>query len=99
MTVGPVAALAEDGKVPMLTTEEFFIIVRDSAKSIQRVDFSGPKSETVRVLLIDGTVFGISDVVESSTDPRSPLKVQAACREAKSKFWTAHDDDDNVLCE
>lgn len=81
----PFAALADGEKVPMLSTEEFFTIVRDSARSIQRVEFSGVKSETVRVRLIDGTVFGLNDVVESPTDPRSPLKVQAACREAKSE--------------
>ena len=77
------AAAIDEGNIPMLTTDEFLIIVRDSAKSIQRVEFSGPQAETVRVKLIDGTVFGLSDVIESSTDPRSPLKVQAACREAK----------------
>ena len=76
-------ASAED--IPMITTSEFLTIVRDSARSIQRVEFSGPKGETVQVRLIDGTVFGLNDVVESSTDPRSPLKVQAACREAKSE--------------
>lgn len=79
----PTVAVADDENVPMLTTKEFLIILRDSAKSIQRVEFSGPKAETVRVKLIDGTSFGISDVIESPTDPRSPLKVQAACREAK----------------
>lgn len=75
-----------EGKIPMLSTDEFMVIVRDSARSIQRVEFSGPSSETVRVLLIDGTVFGLNDVIESPVDPRSPLKVQAACREAKSEW-------------
>jgi hypothetical protein len=82
-----IAAAKEEKNIPMLTTDEFLIIVRDSARSIQRVEFDGPKGETVRVRLIDGTAFGISDVIESPIDPRSPLKVQAACREAKSKFW------------
>ena len=77
----PLAAVAAEGNVPMLTLDEFLIILRDSARSIQRVEFSGPKAETVRVRLIDGTVFGIKDIIESPTDPRSPLKVQAACRE------------------
>lgn len=74
---------ADDSGIPMLTTDEFFIILRDSSKSIQRVEFSGPKAETVLVKLIDGTKFGLSDIIESSTDPRSPLKIQAACREYK----------------
>lgn len=82
LTIPRLAQAAEE-KIPVITTDEFLIILRDSAKSIQRVEFSGPKAETVRVKLIDGTQFGLSDVVESSTDPRSPLKVQAACREAK----------------
>ena len=40
------------------------------------------------VKLVDGTNFGIKDVVESPTDPRSPLKVAAACRESgvRTKF-------------
>lgn len=56
--------------------------------SIQIVEFSGPKSETVTVRLVDGTTFGIKDVIESATDPRSPLKLAAACRESgvKTKF-------------
>lgn len=56
--------------------------------SVQVVEFSGPKSETVIVKLVDGTTFGIKDVIESSTDPRSPLKLAAACRESgvKTKF-------------
>ena len=77
------AAQAAEEKIPMITLDEFLIILRDSARSIQRVEFSGPKAETIRVRLIDGTSFGISDIIESPTDPRSPLKVQAACRESK----------------
>jgi hypothetical protein len=38
--------------------------------------------------LVDGTTFGIKGIIESSTDPRSPLKVAAACRESgvRTKF-------------
>jgi len=64
----------------MVTASEFDIILRDSARSIDRVDFSGPRSETVTVRLVDGTAFGIKDVVESPSDPRSPLKIAAACK-------------------
>lgn len=72
----------------MVSVEEFGIILRDSPLSVQVVEFSGPKSENVLVRLVDGTTFGIKDVMESSTDPRSPLKVAAACREVnvKTKF-------------
>ena len=66
--------------VPMISTNEFNTIIRDSSRSIEIVEFSGPKSETVQVKLVDGTTFGINDVVESSTDPRSPLKVAAMCK-------------------
>lgn len=74
--------------VPMVTVDEFAIILRDSPLSVQVVEFSGPKSENVVVKLVDGTTFGIKDIVESSTDPRSPLKLSAACRESgvKTKF-------------
>ena len=74
--------------IPMITTEEFRIILRDSAQAINVVEFTGAKSETVTVKLVDGTSFGISDVVESSVDPRSPLKIAAMCREnlVKTKF-------------
>lgn len=74
--------------IPMASVDEFETILKDSPLSIQVVEFSGPRSETVVVKLLDGTVFGIKDVVESATDPRSPLKVSAACREAnvKTKF-------------
>ena len=83
-TLIPQVAMA----IPMVTADEFDIILRDSPFSIQVVEFSGPKSETVTVRLVDGTVFGIQGVVESPTDPRSPLKVAAACREnnVKTKF-------------
>jgi hypothetical protein len=66
--------------IPMVSTDEFNSIIRDSARSIQMVEFSGPKSESVVVILIDGTNFGIGDVIESSTDPRSPLKIAAMCK-------------------
>lgn len=72
---------ARAAAIPMVTTDEFLIILRDSSRSIQVVEFSGPKSETVMVKLVDGTVFGIKDVVESPTDPRSPLRIAAYCRE------------------
>jgi hypothetical protein len=74
--------------IPMVTVDEFAIILRDSPLSVSVVEFSGPKSENVVVKLVDGTTFGIKDIVESSTDPRSPLKVAAACRESgvKTKF-------------
>jgi len=63
-----------------VTTEEFEKILKDSYRSIQLVEFSGSKSETCNVKLIDGTTFSISDLVESPVDPRSPLKLQALCR-------------------
>lgn len=65
--------------LPMVTTDEFIVILRDSASSIRVVEFSGAQSDTVTVQLVDGTAFGIKDVVESSTDPRSPLKIAAIC--------------------
>lgn len=67
--------------MPSATTEEFQTLLQESAKSIQVVEFSGPKSETVVVRLVDGTTFGISDIIESAFDPRSPLKIAAICRE------------------
>jgi hypothetical protein len=74
--------------IPMVTADEFFILIRDSALSVQVVEFSGPKSETVVVRLVDGTSFGIKDIIESPVDPRSPLKVAAECREnnVKTRF-------------
>lgn len=66
--------------MPMVTVAEFESILRTSAKSIQIVELSGPKSETAIATLIDGTQFGILDLYESPTDPRSPLKLIATCR-------------------
>lgn len=76
--------------IPMITTDEFRTILGDSAQAIKVVEFTGPKSETVTVKLVDGTSFGISDVVESAVDPRSPLKISALCREnlVATKFAT-----------
>jgi hypothetical protein len=79
LSAAPHPALAST--TPMVTTDEFLIILRDSARSIQVVEFSGPKSETATVKLVDGTAFGIKDVIESPTDPRSPLRIAAYCRE------------------
>jgi len=73
-------AMANAGSIPSVTSSEFDTILKDSAKSILSVDLSGPKSETAIVKLVDGTAFTISDLVESSTDPRSPLKLVARCR-------------------
>ena len=67
--------------IPMVTISEFRTILRDNSRSLARVEFSGPRQETVLVVLQDGTTFGISDVVDSPVDPRSPLQVQAMCRE------------------
>lgn len=67
----------------MVSPDEFNIILRDSARSIRVVEFTGPKSETITVRLVDGSSFGIKDIIESSVDPRSPLKISAACRENK----------------
>eukprot|EP00537_Pseudo-nitzschia_pungens_P018126 CAMPEP_0172408220 /NCGR_PEP_ID=MMETSP1061-20121228/75741_1 /TAXON_ID=37318 /ORGANISM="Pseudo-nitzschia pungens, Strain cf. pungens" /LENGTH=284 /DNA_ID=CAMNT_0013144341 /DNA_START=182 /DNA_END=1036 /DNA_ORIENTATION=- len=71
--------------IPMASVDEFDSILRDSPLSVQIVEFSGPRSESVTVKLVDGTVFGIKGIIESPTDPRSPLKVAAACREANVK--------------
>lgn len=67
--------------MPMVSTEEFETLVRDAARSVQIVEFTGTAGQIVTVRLVDGTVFGISDVVESAVDPRSPLKVRAVCRQ------------------
>jgi hypothetical protein len=74
--------------IPLVTVDELDIILRDSPYSVKIVEFSGPKAETIIVKLVDGTTFGLKGIIESSTDPRSPLKVSAACREAgvKTKF-------------
>mmetsp|Transcript_29998 Transcript_29998/g.39263 ORF Transcript_29998/g.39263 Transcript_29998/m.39263 type:complete len:242 (-) Transcript_29998:32-757(-) len=71
------------GAIPMATTSEFEGLLKGGAKSVQIVEFNGVKSEIVTVKLVDGTVFGISDVIESPYDPRSPLKIAATCREYK----------------
>lgn len=72
--------VAGAASMPSVTSAEFDTILKDSAKSILSVELSGPKSETALVRLVDGTTFTISDLVESSTDPRSPLKLVARCR-------------------
>ena len=74
--------------IPMASIDEFNTILTDSPLSVRVVEFSGPRSDNVVVKLVDGTVFGLKDIIESSTDPRSPLKVAALCREAnvKTKF-------------
>lgn len=65
----------------MITMNQFITtVLRDSASSIRQMEFSGPQSETVRIILQDNSVFGISDVIESPTDPRSPLKLAAAAK-------------------
>jgi hypothetical protein len=69
--------------MPMVLTDEFETILRDSGRSIQMVEFAGTTGDTVTVRLVDGTLFGISDVIESPTDPRSPLKIKAMCRQYK----------------
>ena len=66
--------------IPGVTVAEFDTILKTSAKSVQLVQFSGPKSENAVVTLIDSTQFIITDLFESSTDPRSPLKLLATCR-------------------
>jgi len=66
--------------LPGATVAQFETIIRDSAKSIKIVEFSGPKSEQGLVTLVDGTQFKIVDLYESSSDPRSPLKLVATCR-------------------
>lgn len=67
--------------IPMITTDEFSVILRDSAQAVKIVEFGGPKGEAVIVRLKDGLAFGLKDVVESPVDPRSPLKIAAMCRE------------------
>merc|ERR1712157_127667 len=39
------------------------------------------KNEKCIVKLVDGTTFSISDLVESSVDPRSPLRLVSICRD------------------
>ena len=76
--------------IPSVTVSEFEQIVRNSARSVQIVEFAGPKGDIVTVRLVDGTSFGLSDVIESATDPRSPLKLLATLRSYKipTKFMT-----------
>lgn len=76
--------------IPSVTISEFEKILKDSARSVEVVEFAGPKSDIVTVRLTDGTTFGISDIVESPTDPRSPLKLVATLRGYKvpCKFMT-----------
>ena len=76
--------------IPSVTLEEFESILQNSARSIQVVEFAGPRGDIVTVRLVDGTAFGISDIIESSTDPRSPLKLAATLRGYKipAKFIT-----------
>jgi len=78
LLIPPKAARADS--IPLISSADFDIILKDSAKSILSVELSGPKSETAIVKLVDGTTFAIGDLVESSTDPRSPLKLVARCR-------------------
>mmetsp|Transcript_10482 Transcript_10482/g.22759 ORF Transcript_10482/g.22759 Transcript_10482/m.22759 type:complete len:219 (+) Transcript_10482:41-697(+) len=78
---GPNAASA--GSMPSVTVSEFQDIIRDSAKSISIVEFSGPRSETAVARLVDGTVFEITGLIDSPSDPRSPLKLAAICRASK----------------
>ncbi|GKZ00433.1 hypothetical protein MPSEU_000995900 [Mayamaea pseudoterrestris] len=80
-TPSSATAATSDASIPMLTTDEFMLVLRDSSRSIAQVEiFNGAR---VVVRLLDGTAFGINDVVESSTDPRSVLKIAALCREYK----------------
>lgn len=76
--------------IPSVTVNEFEQILKNSARSINVVEFSGPKGDIVTVKLADGTTFGISDIIESPTDPRSPLKLLATLRSYKvpCKFMT-----------
>lgn len=81
---------ASAGTLPSVSVTEFQEIIRDSAKSISIVEFSGPKSETALARLVDGTVFEITGLIDSPSDPRSPLKLAAICRASKipTKFLT-----------
>ena len=64
--------------IPMVTVDELGIIMRDSPFSIQVVEFSGPKSETVTVRLVDGTSFGLKDIFESDLPKFFQLKSSMA---------------------
>lgn len=76
--LNPKVCQADD--LPSITVKEFESILRQSARSVRLVEFSGPKSETAIAQLVDGTQFSILGLVESSSDPRSPLKLAATCR-------------------
>jgi hypothetical protein len=78
-TVLPTSTLA----LPGVTVAEFETILKDFAKSVSLVEFSGPGNDQAIVTLIDGTQFKIIDLYESPTDPRSPLKLIATCRAYK----------------
>ena len=84
----PNVASAES--LPSVTVTEFQEIIRDSAKSIKIVEFSGPRSEQAVAFLVDGTKFAITGLIDSPSDPRSPLKLAAICRASKipTKFLT-----------
>lgn len=64
--------------LPMVTVAEFETILKSSAKSIKIVElFSySPSDQRAIVTLVDGSTFGLSNLmVDSPTDPRSPLKL------------------------
>mmetsp|Transcript_35879 Transcript_35879/g.83668 ORF Transcript_35879/g.83668 Transcript_35879/m.83668 type:complete len:204 (+) Transcript_35879:269-880(+) len=67
--------------MPSLTVREFSVILKDSYKSVKTVEFFGSSGDRATVTLLDGTTFSISDLYESPSDPRSPLKLAAVCRE------------------
>lgn len=73
-------SIAPANAIPLVTVDEFESILKDSYKSVSLVEFTGVKGETAIVKLVDGTTFGISDLIESPTDPRSPLKLVATCK-------------------
>jgi len=75
-----IANAAEDIPIPSISVTEFEEILKASARSIEYVDFTGPKGDNVIVKLLDGTLFTLSDIVESPVDPRSPLSISALCR-------------------
>ena len=77
-TISPSSAWAAD--LPMVTLREFEDILKDSYKSVAIVELGGIKGEIVTVKLVDGTEFGISDIIDSPTDPRSPLKLVSTCK-------------------
>lgn len=66
--------------LPVITTTEFESILKSSYRSVATVEFTGAKLDQATVRLVDGTTFGISDLIESSTDPRSPLRLMATLR-------------------